>query len=58
MKCTKYYITFENGQTLEHIDIFNSEFNDVIEGLMLINAKKREDIKFIFITYDYQLEVK
>lgn len=51
---THYNISFKNGECLQHIDVFNLKFDDVIGSLMLLNGKKREDVKQIFVTYDYE----
>ena len=51
---THYNISFRNGDCLQHIDAFKMKFDDVIEGLMLLNGREREDIKQVFVTYDYE----
>lgn len=52
---THYYITFKNGECLQHIDAFNMRFDDVIEGLMLLNGREKSEIKQVMITYDYEV---
>lgn len=51
---TLYNIFFKDGACLEHIDVFNLKFDDVISNLMLLNGKRREDIKEVFVTYGYE----
>ena len=55
---THYRITFKNGEFLQHIDIFNMQFEEVIESLLLLNSKKKSEIKQITITYDGGLGMK
>lgn len=54
VKHTHYNISFKNGECLQHIDVFNLKFDDVIESLILLNGKKCEDIKQVSVTYDYE----
>ena len=53
MTHTHYTITFKNGERLHHIDIFNLKYDDILDKLMIINNRKRDDIKNVIVTYSY-----
>ena len=54
MSYTHYTILFKNGERLHHIDIFNLKYDDILDKLMILNNRKRDDIKNVIVTYGYE----
>ena len=54
MSYTHYAISFKNGERLHHIDIFNLKYDDILDKLMILNNRKRDDIKNVIVTYGYE----
>ena len=53
MSYTHYTISFKNGECLHHIDNFNLKYDDILDKLMILNNRKRDDIKNVIVTYSY-----
>ena len=54
MSYTHYTISFKNGERLHHIDNFNLKYDDILDKLMILNNRKRDDIKNVIVTYGYE----
>ena len=54
MSYIHYTISFKNGERLHHIDIFNLKYDDILDKLMILNNRKRDDIKNVIVTYGYE----
>ena len=54
MSYIHYTISFKNGERLRHIDIFNLKYDDILDKLMILNNRKRDDIKNVIVTYGYE----
>ena len=54
MSYIHYTITFKNGERLHHIDIFNLKYDDILDKLMILNNRKRDDIKNVIVTYGHE----
>lgn len=54
MSYTHYIISFKNGERLHHIDNFNLKYDDILDKLMILNNRKRDDIKNVIVTYSYE----
>ena len=49
---TPYHL--KNGERLHHIDNFNLKYDDILDKLMILNNRKRDDIKNVIVTYGYE----
>ena len=54
MSYTHYTISFKNGERLHYIDNFNLKYDDILDKLMILNNRKRDDIKNVIVTYSYE----
>lgn len=52
VKHTLYQITLTSGECLEHVDVFNLAFDEVIDGLLLLHSESREAIKQVLVTHN------
>ena len=54
MSYIHYTISFKNGERLHYIDNFNLKYDDILDKLMILNNRKRDDIKNVIVTYSYE----